>query len=415
MTIFALAVGLVLAGVSFGLYRRLAVATVLPVAARRAVALVLGLGWVASVLGFAASGGAIDPSPIRPLVWVGMSGSPSASTWSSACWPSGPFVSQHDWCEVGDLRLLILWAGTPSWCSPPWASPRRGCLAAAPHITSVTITNDQVPEAFDGLRVALITDLHVGPVRDARFTQMVVDRVNAMQPDLVVLGADLADGKVEQVADTLAPLAQLTAPDGVVAVSGNHEFISGEADGVDGALGDAGITPLRNQHVARTRRGVSITVAGINDLSGRGADATDIDAALAGTVPAGFTMLVAHQPRAALGAQGRGVDLQLSGHAQAAGCSGPFRYAVLLQRAGHRRDWRRSATSQSLTGAAARAPGARRCGSAPRPEDPRAHHPAARLTPPRSRQCSMPPSRLSGIRTCAGRLGSPPLPACGVL
>jgi predicted MPP superfamily phosphohydrolase len=202
--------------------------------------------------------------------------------------------------------------------------------AAMPTVTPVTVTSPQLPEGFDGLRVALVTDLHVGPVRDASFTQRVVDEVNAQRPDVVVLGGDLVDGKVSQVSDALAPLADLKAPLGVFAVSGNHEFISQEADAWLKHWETLGITVLRNENVALRRQSDTIRIAGVHDETGTGADAADVDGALGSAPPGGFTILVAHQPRQALDAQGRGIDLQLSGHTHG-GQVWPFRYAVRLQ------------------------------------------------------------------------------------
>ncbi len=84
--------------------------------------------------------------------------------------------------------------------------------AANPRLVHSTIALPGLPDGFDGLRVALITDLHVGPARGAGFVQGVVDQVNEQQPDLIVLGGDLADGTIEFVGDDLAPLSELRAP-----------------------------------------------------------------------------------------------------------------------------------------------------------------------------------------------------------
>lgn len=145
-----------------------------------------------------------------------------------------------------------------------------------------------------------------------------------------MLGGDLIDGKVSQVSDALAPLADLEAPLGVFAVSGNHEFISQEADAWMDHWETLGIDVLRNENVTLTRGSASIRMAGIHDETGRGPDSPNIDDALAGVPADTFTMLAAHQPKAAESGQGKGVDLQLSGHTHG-GQLWPFRYAVLLQ------------------------------------------------------------------------------------
>jgi predicted MPP superfamily phosphohydrolase len=331
VSIFVLVVAAVLALLTFLLYRRLAVAPDLPTGARWAVALVLALLWAAALLAFAMQAGVIDPHRARWLAWLGM-------TWLVAAWylllgtlvlGFGALIASLSGSREPRRRLLRV--GTPVVMVAALGTTAYGLHEAAmPTVTPVTVTSPQLPEGFDGLRVALVTDLHVGPVRDASFTQRVVDEVNAQRPDVVVLGGDLVDGKVSQVSDALAPLAGLKAPLGVFAVSGNHEFISQEADAWLAHWQTLGITVLRNSSVALSRQSDTIRLAGVHDETGTGADAPDVDGALGSAPAGGFTILVAHQPRQALGAQGRGIDLQLSGHTHG-GQVWPFRYAVRLQ------------------------------------------------------------------------------------
>jgi predicted MPP superfamily phosphohydrolase len=331
VSIFVIVVAAVLALLTFLLYRRLAVAPDLPTGARWAVALVLALLWAAALLAFAMQAGVIDPHRARWLAWLGM-------TWLVAAWylllgtlvlGFGALIASLSGSAEPRRRLLRV--GTPVVVVAALGTTAYGLHEAAmPTVTPVTVTSQQLPEGFDGLRIALVTDLHVGPVRDASFTQRVVDEVNAQRPDVVVLGGDLVDGKVSQVSDALAPLAGLTAPLGVFAVSGNHEFISQEADAWLAHWQTLGITVLRNSSAALARQSDTIRLAGVHDETGTGADAPDVDGALGSAPAGGFTILVAHQPRQALDAQGRGIDLQLSGHTHG-GQVWPFRYAVRLQ------------------------------------------------------------------------------------
>ena len=228
-------------------------------------------------------------------------------------------------------RSGLLRIGTPLVAVAALCTTAYGLHEAAePSVAPVTVTDPDLPAEFDGLRVALVTDLHVGPVRDAGFTRRVVEQVNAQRPDVVVLAGDLIDGRVAQVSDALAPLADLDAPMGVFAVSGNHEFISQEADAWMDYWETLGIDVLRNENATLTKGSATIRMSGIHDETGRGPDAPNVDQALSGIPADTFTMLAAHQPKAAESAQGKGVDLQLSGHTHG-GQLWPFRYAVLLQ------------------------------------------------------------------------------------
>jgi predicted MPP superfamily phosphohydrolase len=186
--------------------------------------------------------------------------------------------------------------------------------AANPRIVHSTIALPELPDGFDGLRVALITDLHVGPARGAGFVQGVVDQVNEAQPDLIVLGGDLADGTIEFVGDDLAPLSELHAPLGVYGVSGNHEYYSDDASSWLDHWESLGVQTLRNEHVFVARNGDEIAVAGVHDYTAPAPDAADLPQAVDGLSPETFVLLAAHQPMHVLEAQDLGVDLQLSGH-----------------------------------------------------------------------------------------------------
>ncbi|MFM6848911.1 MAG: metallophosphoesterase [Terrabacter sp.] len=330
MSIFVAVVAALLAPLTLLLHRRLAVAPGWPVPVRRAVLLVLVVGWVAIFAAFAVQGGVIDPRRARGVAWSGMS-------WLAFAWYLLIGVSLHGIVSLAvrvagpAARRRALRIGTPVVVLAALGTTAHGLgEAAQPSVTPVTIQDADLPTEFDGLRVALVTDLHVGPIRDSGFTRRVVDQVNAQRPDVVVLAGDLIDGKVAQVSEALAPLADLEAPLGVFAVSGNHEFISQEADAWMDHWETLGIDVLRNENATLTRGSATIRMAGIHDETGRGPDAPNIDSALRGVPGDAFTMLAAHQPKAAESARGKGVDLQLSGHTHG-GQLWPFRYAVLLQ------------------------------------------------------------------------------------
>jgi predicted MPP superfamily phosphohydrolase len=327
---FVIVVAVVLAGLTYVVHRRLAIAPGWPRAARRAIGIVLFLGWAAALGGFAVQGAALDPARFRWVAWLGM-------TWVAVWWYLLIGVAVLGIASVamrlaGGDRRGVLRVGTVAVAVAALGVTGYGLTAAAmPTITPITVTSSAVPVDVNGTRVALVTDLHVGPIRDVGFTQRVVDVVNAAEPDLVVLGGDLADGRVDQVGSALAPLVDLRAPLGVVAVSGNHEYISGEPDAWLALWERLGVTVLRNSNVTVGQGDSSITVVGISDPAGaRFDEEPDAELAFAGLDPAGLTLLVAHQPKQALDVQGRGVDLQLSGHTHG-GQLWPFTYLVRLQ------------------------------------------------------------------------------------
>lgn len=319
-----------------GLWHRLAVA---PRWGRRwvpvAVALAL-LALLAALLEqFDLWGGRWSPDTMRPVAWTG-------AAFLATClylflglvpvWLAAVVIWvvrwQHDHGRAGRRRLNRV-------AAPLVAGLAVGLTAYGaweadhPSVTEYEIASPELPAQLDGTRVALVTDLHAGAVRSADFTRRVVDLVQAQQPDLVVIAGDLEDGTVARYGPELAPLADLDAPFGVVATTGNHEMYRDTANWVR-EFRRLGLTVLANSSVEVGRDGASITVAGIHDLEGRGEFAPDPDAALAGTDPEDFVLFVAHQPRAAFDVAGRGVDVQLSGHTHG-GQLWPLRYLVPLQ------------------------------------------------------------------------------------
>lgn len=201
-------------------------------------------------------------------------------------------------------------------------------------IVDVEIVLPKLPKELDGFSIVQLTDLHVGLTIDREFVQRVVDQTNRLSPDLIALTGDLVDGKVEDLRDEIAPLAQLRAPHGVFAVTGNHEYYSG-VDPWIAELTRLGARYLRNERVSIGTGAASFELAGVDDwgASGTPGHGEDLAAATAGRDPARALVLLAHQPRQVRRASKHGVDLQLSGHTHG-GQIWPWHYIVKIQQGG---------------------------------------------------------------------------------
>ena len=201
--------------------------------------------------------------------------------------------------------------------------------ARTPDVKTVDVALRRLPAELGGFRIVQLSDLHIGALLDGAWLRGVVERVNALEPDLVAITGDLVDGSVADLAAHVAPLGELAARHGVFFVTGNHEYYSG-ADAWIAELERLGVRVLRNERVAI---GVGFELAGIDDYTahqfGNG-HGSDLQRALAGRDPAHELVLMAHQPRSAKEAASFGVGLQLSGHTHA-GQIWPWRYAVKLQ------------------------------------------------------------------------------------
>ena len=193
--------------------------------------------------------------------------------------------------------------------------------AARSQITTpeVPVRLDRLPAALSGFRIALLSDMHLGPTLGADFTRRVVDATNALRPDAVVIVGDLVDGKVELIGQDVAPLADLRAEHGVFFTTGNHEYYVGVRPWL-AFLGRIGIQVLDNRHVSigdRAPGGARFVLAGINDRqAGWVSEEAKPDPvrALSGVEPEAEVVMLAHQPRQVDEVAALGVGLQLSGH-----------------------------------------------------------------------------------------------------
>lgn len=185
---------------------------------------------------------------------------------------------------------------------------------AVPRVREEAIAVNHLPEGADGLTVAVLADLHVDGITRADRIRKIVERTNALNPDIVIIAGDFVDGTVPVHGDDLRPLADLKARYGVFGVPGNHEYYSGYEEWME-FLPTLGIRMLHNEHVL-TGEGDAVVLAGVTDpvAAIMGREEPDIRKALAGAPEKGVRILASHQPRLAPEAAEHGVDLQVSGH-----------------------------------------------------------------------------------------------------
>lgn len=202
-----------------------------------------------------------------------------------------------------------------------WGTAQAIRLPAA---KPVEIAVPGLPAAFDGYRIALLSDLHASPLNRAPWVRGVVERTNALRADLIVIAGDFQDGTVAARADDVAPLRALHAPDGVVGAPGNHEYYTSYPAWM-AALRALGITMLENQHLLIARGGARLALAGLTDPQARafGQPAPNLRAALAG-IPHGVPVIViSHRPGNAPEVARAGAALELAGHTHGGQIRGP--------------------------------------------------------------------------------------------
>lgn len=199
-----------------------------------------------------------------------------------------------------------------------------------PQILRVPVRLSRLDPAFTGFRIAVVSDIHLGPLLGRAHTERIVRMINEAEPDLVAVVGDLVDGTVDELGAAAEPLQDLHSPDGVFFVTGNHEYFVDDTAAWMRELERFGLNVLQNENTRIRRGAAAFDLAGVNDVAGaERSDPPDFDRALSGVSPGGPTILLAHQPIQVSEAASRGVDLQLSGHTHG-GQMWPFHYVVEL-------------------------------------------------------------------------------------
>src|SRR5215813_7569029 len=176
-------------------------------------------------------------------------------------------------------------------------------------ITRTTVRLANLPEAWRGRKAALISDLHLGHVRNGSFLRRIVAAVLHEKPDAVFIAGDLYDGTAIDAKRAAEPLSQLTAPHGVYFVAGNHEQFGDDSKYLH-AVESAGVRVLRNEKVEADGlqiigvpyKHASHTAHFASVLKGIGLDRRRA------------SILLTHAPDHPHVAEQAGVSLQLSGH-----------------------------------------------------------------------------------------------------
>ncbi|MET7834152.1 metallophosphoesterase [Micromonospora sediminicola] len=273
-----------------------------------------------------AGAGAVPPGPTGDAVGI-----PSGGTADAAdAPPADTLPADHD-----PSRRLLLARGAAIFAGLTAAGVTGYGVRTAmgpPRLDRVRIPLAKLPRSMDGLRIATVSDIHLGPLRGRAHTERIVAMINRLDADLVAVVGDLVDGTVAELGSAAEPLRDLRSRYGSFFVTGNHEYYSGVEEWVR-EVDRLGLRVLQNERQEIQARGGVLDLAGVNDVTAAGtglAAPADYAAALGDRDPSRPVVLLAHQPVAAHEAAKFGVDLQLSGHTHG-GQMVPFNLAVKLQ------------------------------------------------------------------------------------
>lgn len=280
------------------------------------VAWVLGLGTRGVFIAIAAHATGWGAWCVLVALWVRWSRRAARPSGVSVTTSVGqnPVLSRRAFVGRASCGAAALSAGGAGILSTAW-EPWR--LAVVQH----RIVVRGLHPSLEGLRIAFITDTHLGRRVPAWHVRRAAELAASRNPDIFLLGGDSVDHSVEHIEQSIAlfhPLAAAGKP--VIGVLGNHDYYA-DAARTAAAMRSEGIAVLRNERLfIGTSRTVqqeestgSLCVAGLDDLwEGR----LDFDRALAGVGRQTPRLVVSHNPDAAelSGAGAHRVDLMLSGH-----------------------------------------------------------------------------------------------------
>jgi predicted MPP superfamily phosphohydrolase len=176
-------------------------------------------------------------------------------------------------------------------------------------ITRTTVQLANLPLAWRGRKAALISDLHLGHVRNGNFLRRMVAKILREEPDAIFIAGDLYDGTAIDAKRAAEPLSELTAPQGVYFVAGNHEQFGDDSKYMR-AITAAGVRVLSNEKIEVD--GLQIIGVPYRNAAQHGQFASVLHRL--GLDRNRASILLTHAPDHPEVAEAAGVSLQLSGH-----------------------------------------------------------------------------------------------------
>lgn len=221
-----------------------------------------------------------------------------------------PFIPQ-EWKAIRFKQLLFL--GSTSIVA---ITLLIGFInALSPRVKTIDINIAKRVNGLDHLDIAFVSDIHMGTLVGPRRTRKIMDKINGLNPDLILLGGDIVDEDLGPVirGDLGSSLKKLTAPLGVIGITGNHEYIGGAKQAVN-YLEEHGITMVRDTFLTIQDE---IYIVGREDrdrprFAGQGRK--HVSEILKGVDLNKPVIMLDHQPFDLDEKEKAGVDLTLSGH-----------------------------------------------------------------------------------------------------
>lgn len=271
------------------------------VAALRVMMVVMAFSFVAvSLLGFQFNNSFVRAYYTLAAVWTGIFSFCLCA--ACACWAVLMPALVIGWRVDSRVLAGVLFGAA-------LAAAAYGVVnASATRVKRVTVKLENLPEAWRGRTVALVSDTHLGHVRGAEFLRRVVRLIARERPDMVLFPGDMYDGVLIDAA-AAEPLRELTAPLGAYFVTGNHEGIR-DPEVYLRAVAATGVRVLNNERVDVD----GLQVVGVHYRESVNPEVYAAMLAGAGIDGGRASILMVHAPHHLEVAEAAGISLQVCGH-----------------------------------------------------------------------------------------------------
>ena len=213
--------------------------------------------------------------------------------------------TRREWLGAAAVSLpVVATYGTTAFCLPGMTRFR---------VRELTVSIKDLPAVLDGVRIAHVTDTHVGKFTRGTVLDEIVAATNRLEADLVLFTGDLIDNTIRDLPVAVQMLQRLQPGAGLFVIEGNHDLFDDPA-GFEKGVRDGGLAMLRNEAATVLVRGVPVQILGIVWNHGHDAMARDVETVAALRDPAAFPILLAHHPHAFDRAAELGFPLTLAGH-----------------------------------------------------------------------------------------------------
>jgi predicted MPP superfamily phosphohydrolase len=191
-------------------------------------------------------------------------------------------------------------------------------------IREITVRLPTLPIALDGMRIAHVTDVHVGRFTSGRVLNQVIEATNGLRADLVLMTGDLINHAIADLPAALDMVKRLDARHGVYMCEGNHDLIESRQE-FESRTRASGVPLLINEQTPLRIAGEPVQLLGLRwgsskpgasrgENRGEQAIADSMERLLALRHPDAFSILLAHHPHAFDPAAAAGIPLTLAGH-----------------------------------------------------------------------------------------------------